>query len=166
MSWPCLANDPKAPPDLREKSLRLAAHLLEYDPQLRGGSGYSRARELLDSGAALKQMQKIIDAQGPSICQTDLGTLTADVTAPNDGVVSGIDCLRLNRLARTAGAPIDKGAGIKIFKKIGDRVEKGEPLYRIYALDHSEYDLAVAAAKSNPGYLIDGQRSSSRETTP
>jgi thymidine phosphorylase len=158
-----LANDPKAPSDLREKSLRLSAHLREYDPQLRGGS--SRARELLDSGTAFKQMQKIIDAQGPSICQTDLGTLTADVEASNDGAVSGIDCLRLNRLARSAGAPIDKGAGIKIFKKIGDRVEKGEPLYRIYAVDHSEYDLAVAAAKSNPGYLIDGQRSSSRENT-
>ena len=27
-----LANDPNAPPDLREKSLRLAAHVLEYDP--------------------------------------------------------------------------------------------------------------------------------------
>ena len=151
---------------MREKSLRLAAHLLEYDPELRGGTGYSRARELLDSGAALKQMQKIIDAQGPSICRTDLGTLTADVPAPNDGAVSGIDCLRLNRLARTAGAPIDKGAGIKIFKKIGDRVEKGEPLYRIYAFDHSEYDLAVAAAKANAGYLIDGPRSLRSETTP
>ena len=113
-----------------------------------------RARaNLLDSGAALKQMQKIIDAQGPSICRTDLGTLTADVPAPNDGVVSGIDCLRLNRLARTAGAPIDKGAGIKIFKKIGDRVEKGEPLYRIYAFDQSEYDLAVAATKIDTGYV-------------
>ena len=76
-----LANDPDAPADLREKSLRLAAHLLEYDPELRGGTGYARARELLDSGAALKQMQKIIDAQGPSICSTDLGNLTADVTA-------------------------------------------------------------------------------------
>ena len=85
--------------------------------------------------------------------------------ASKDGSVSSIDCLRLNRLARSAGAPIDKGAGIKIFKKIGNRVEKGEPLYRIYAADHSEYDLAVAAAKSNPGYLIDGQRSSSRENT-
>jgi thymidine phosphorylase len=68
--------------------------------------------------------------------------------------VSSIDCLRLNRLARTAGAPIDKGAGIKIFKKIGDRVEKGEPLYRIYALDRSEFDLAVAAAKVDTGYVI------------
>src|SRR6478609_8893220 len=61
-----LSNDPSAPRDLREKSLRLAAHLLEYDPGLRGGAGYARARELLESGAALKQMQKIIDAQGPS----------------------------------------------------------------------------------------------------
>ena len=72
-----LANDPAAPRDLREKSLRLAAHLLEYDPELRGGTGYARARELLDSGAALKQMHKIIEAQGPSGCSTDLGNLAS-----------------------------------------------------------------------------------------
>jgi thymidine phosphorylase len=161
-----LSNDPAAPPDLREKSLRLAAHLLEYDPELRGGTGYARARELLDSRAALRQMQKIIDAQGPSICRTDLGTLTADIPASSDGVVASIDCLRLNRLARTAGAPIDKGAGIKVFKKIGDRVEKGEPLYRIYAFDQPEYDLAVATTKANTGYVIDGQRSRRAETMP
>jgi thymidine phosphorylase len=161
-----LANDSSAPKDLREKSLRLAAHLLEYDPQLRGGSGYARARDLLDSGTALKQMQKIIDAQGPTSCRTDLGTLTADVTAPRDGIVSSIDCLRLNRLARTAGAPIDTGAGIRIFKKIGDRVEQGEPLYRIHAFDQSEYDLAVASTKDNTGYVINGQRPRGDGTTP
>ncbi|ABD89615.1 thymidine phosphorylase family protein [Rhodopseudomonas palustris] len=150
-----LGNDPKAPADLREKSLRLAAHLLEYDPHLRGGAGYARARELLESGAALKQMQKIIDNQGPSTCHKDLGTLTAEVTAERDGVVSAIDCLQLNRLARTAGAPIDKGAGIRLFKKVGDRVEAGEPLYRIYAFDPAERELAVAAAKLACGYTVD-----------
>jgi thymidine phosphorylase len=151
-----LANEALAPADLREKSLRLAAHLLEYDPRLRGGSGYARARELLDSGAALKQMHKIIDAQGPSTCCSDLGTSTFDVTALSDGTVSGIDCLQLNRLARTAGAPIDKGAGIRLFKKIGDQVERGEPLYRVYAFDSAELDLATATAKSNSGYTIEG----------
>ncbi len=161
-----LANDPGAPIDLREKSLRLAAHLLEFDPELRGGTGYSRARDLLDSGAALKQMQKIIDAQGPPTCRAELGALTADVPAGKDGVVSGIDCLRLNRLARTAGAPIGKGAGIKVFKKIGDRVEQGEPLYRIYAMDDSEYTLAVAAAGRDAGYVIEASGSSGRETKP
>ena len=147
-----LANDPASPMDLREKSLRFAAHLLEYDPKLRGGAGYARARELLDSGAALKQMHKIIDAQRPSNCRAVLGDLTFDVVAGSDGVVSGIDCLQMNRLARTAGAPLDKGAGIRLFKKIGDRVESGEPLYRIYAFDPSGHDLAAASAKINTGY--------------
>ena len=159
-----LGNAPGAPVDLREKSLRLAAHVLEYDPDLRGGTGYARARELLDSGAALKQMHKMIDAQGTADCRTDLGTLTADVPAPRDGVIESIDCLRLNRLARTAGAPIDKGAGIKVFKKIGDRVEKGEPLYRIYAYDAPELDLAVTAA-SDAGYVVD-ERANHEQSPP
>jgi len=149
-----LSNDPAAPQDLREKSLRLAAHLLDYDPELRGGKGYVRARELLESGAALKQMHKIIDAQGPSRTSTALGTLTADMPAPHDGTVEAIDCLRLNRLARTAGAPIDKGAGIKAFKKIGDTVEQGEPLYRIYASDDSQFDLALSGARADDGYVV------------
>jgi thymidine phosphorylase len=151
-----LENEPNAPRDLREKSLRLAAHLLDYDPELRGGKGYARARELLDSGAALKQMQKIIQAQGPSISRTEIGTRTADIPAPQDGVVEAIDCLRINRLARTAGAPIDKGAGIKLFKKIGDRVEQGEPLYRIHAFDESQFELARTGAKTDAGYVVSG----------
>jgi thymidine phosphorylase len=149
-----LANDAAAPRDLREKSLRLAAHLLEYDPDLRGGTGYARARDLLDSGAALKQMHKIIEAQGPSGCNTDIGGLTADIKASRNGVVETIDCLRLNRLARTAGAPIDRGAGIKVFKKIGDRVEQGEPLYRIHAFDDAQFELARAGAKADSGYVV------------
>jgi thymidine phosphorylase len=161
-----LANDSRAPADLREKSLRLAAHLLEYDPKLRGGSGYARARELLDSGLALKQMQAIIEAQGPSACRTDVGKLTFDATAANDGTISEIDCLHLNRLARTAGAPLDKGAGIRLFGKIGDSVERGQPLYRIHAYDQAELDLAATAAKVNSGYTIGGQCPASGETAP
>lgn len=157
-----LSNAPDAPSDLREKSLRLAAHLLEYDPEFRGGGGYIRARQLLESGAALKQMQKIIDAQGVSGCRTDLGTLAIDIPSPREGVIEAIDCLRLNRLARTAGAPIDKGAGIKVFKKIGDHVEKGEPLYRIFAYAQSEFDLATAASRVDSGYVI-GARTSGPE---
>jgi len=159
-----LTNDPRAPADLREKSLRLAAHLLEYDPQLRGGSGYARARELLDSGAAMNKMQAIIDAQGRSSCRADIGKLTSDIVASEDGEVSDINCLQLNRLARTAGAPIDKGAGIKLFRKIGDRIEKGQPLYRIYAFDHSELDLAVAAAEANSGYTMVNRRTPTSRT--
>ena len=161
-----LGNDKDAPRDLREKSLRLAAHLLEYDPKLRGGAGYARARELLDSGAALKQMQKIIDAQGPSTCGNELGSLSFDVKAAHDGTVSAIDCLRLNRLARTAGAPLDKGAGIRLFKKIGDRVEQGEPLYRVYTFARSEHDLAANAANEESGYVVNGHETPQGKTAP
>jgi thymidine phosphorylase len=149
-----LSNDPEAPAELREKSLRLAAHLIEYDTGLRGGAGYLRARQLLETGAALKQMQKIIEAQGPSGAKNTLGNLTAEIYAPSDGVVEAIDCLRLNRLARMAGAPIDKGAGIKLLRKMGQRVQQGEPLYRIHAFDDAQFDLAVAAARANPGYKV------------
>jgi thymidine phosphorylase len=119
---------------------------------------------LLDSGAALKKMQEIIDAQGASVCRKDVGKLMFDVCAADDGAISEIDCLQLNRLARTAGAPIDKGAGIKLFCKIGDRVANGQPLYRIHAYDQAELDLAVAAARRNSGYLIGARHAIPAET--
>ena len=159
-----LNNEPEAPKDLREKSLQLAARLLECDPQVRGGGGYARACELLDSGAALKQMRSIIDAQGPSNQIAELGALTADIASEKDGVLIGIDCLRLNRLARMAGAPVDKGAGITVFKKIGERVDAGEPLYRIYACESSEFELVSAAAKANNGFDVDGEAAMTPET--
>ena len=36
-------------------------------------------------------------------------------------------------IARAAGAPSDKGAGLLIFRKKGQRVEKGNVLMEIYA---------------------------------
>ena len=59
-----LHNDPAAPADLREKSLRLAGRVIEFDPDVRGGDGWRIARDILESGRALAQMEAIIDAQG------------------------------------------------------------------------------------------------------
>jgi thymidine phosphorylase len=39
----------------------------------------------------------------------------------------------MSHIARCAGAPKDPEAGMYLFKKIGDKVKKGEPLYTIYA---------------------------------
>ena len=149
-----LANEPAAPPICARSRCGSPRIYWNTIRSCAAAPGYARARELLDSGAALKQMHKIIEAQGPSACKTDIGTLTADILRRDDGVIAEIDCLRLNRLARTAGAPIDKGAGIKLFKKIGDRVEQGEPLYRIYAFDPSEFDLARRPPRPSTGYIM------------
>ncbi len=111
-------------------------------------------------------MQRIIHAQGPATGHAAPGALTADIAAAQDGVVAGIDCLRLNRLARSAGAPLDKGAGIKVLKRIGDFVQQGEPLYRIHAVDLSEFNLAVAMTKLGTGYLIEGRTATQGRARP
>ena len=161
-----LSNAPDAPADLREKSLQLAGRIIDWDPKLRGGTGYAVARGLLESGAALRQMQKIIAAQGPSQCKAALGSLVREVTADHDGIVNGIDCFFFNQLARTAGAPIEKGAGIRLLKKIGDEVKAGDVLYRIHAADRSEFDLAAAFLSRGTGYAIDGASVLQREGAP
>ncbi len=145
---------PDAPQDLREKSLKIAAALLESDPSLRGGAGYARAKEILESGEALRSMERIIEAQGRVQSPDSVGELTQLIAAPVAGVISAIDCFRLARLARLAGAPLDKGAGIDLFKKMGDRVHKDEPLYRIHASFQSDYGFARDFAKEDNGYHI------------
>jgi len=149
-----LANDISAPADLREKSLLLAARVIECDPAVRGGAGYERARQLLESGAAMTSMQKIIETQGRGPSAPAPGPLHADVLAHADGVVASVDCLRIAQLARLAGAPLDRGAGIDIFKRIGDRVETGEPLYRIYSAGESHFDFAVEEAGQSNGFAL------------
>jgi thymidine phosphorylase len=148
-----LRNDVNAPADLREKSLLLAGHLLEFDPDLRGGAGYETAKQLLTSGKALIVMENIIDAQGRNERPVKLGPLKKLVAADRSGTISAINCYRLARIARLAGAPLDKGAGIDLLKKSGDRVEKGEPLYRIHACIQSDFRYASEMADENPGYL-------------
>jgi thymidine phosphorylase len=149
-----LHREPDAPADLRERSIRLAGQILEFDPELRGGGGEARARSLLSSGAALAKLERIIDAQGRAPSAAALGPLTHEVVAEGDGVVDAIDCYRIARIARLAGAPNDKGAGIDLFKKIGDIVERGEPLYRIHAFLPANYGFAVTCASERSAFGI------------
>lgn len=149
-----LQNDPGAPYDLRQKALRLAGRVLEFDPDVRGGYGFAMARDILDSGRALEKMDRIIAAQGVQQKQYPLGKLTHDVLAPVDGVVVDIDNFQMARIARFAGAPMDKGSGVDLFRKLGDTVKKGEPLYRLYAEFRSDFKFALALCNEDSGYRI------------
>jgi thymidine phosphorylase len=153
-----LERDPLAPGDLRSRALLLAGHILEFDPRLRGGKGHERAKELLDSGAAARQMAAIIEAQGPPPASPTIGTLKQDVVADADGTVTAIDCYRIARLARLAGAPTDKGAGIDLFKKVGDPVQNGEPLYRIHAAHATDFRFATDMVAEDSGYRLTPSR--------
>lgn len=149
-----LQNSPEAPHDLREKSLQLAGRIIEFDTYVRGGEGYNIARDILDSGRALAKMQALIKAQGPQTRQWQIGALTHEVTAQREGYVSSIDNLALARIARLAGAPMDKGAGVYVMKKIGDKVTQGEPLYRIYAQFPADMQFALKWSNTHCGYEI------------
>lgn len=152
-----LQNDPDAPNDLRQKALRLAGRILEFDPDIRGGFGYTIARDILDSGRALTKMHSLIEAQGKQKNVYSLGRLTHDVLSPAEGVVTDIDNLHMAHIARFAGAPMDKGAGVDLFKKLGDSVTIGEPLYRVYAEFPSDFKFAMRLCEQDSGYRIGRQ---------
>lgn len=145
---------PGAPRDLFDKSVMLAGRLLEMDPEVRGGQGETLARELVRSGAARRKLDDIIEAQGPSPVSSALGGLTHEVTATRAGRVASVDCLRIANIARLAGAPTDPGAGLLLLHNVGDQVRLGEPLYRIYGEDPSDFGFAKEAAGENSGIAM------------
>ena len=149
-----LRNDPAAPADLREKSLRLAGRVIEFDPDVRGGDGWRIARDILESGRALAQMEAIIDAQGRRASLPTLGELTHEVVAQTRGIVSAIDNLRLARIARLAGAPQVSGAGVDLLRKVDDSVAAGQPLYRIHARYPADLSFARDMAVRDSGYQL------------
>ena len=152
-----LENDPAAPNDLRQKALRLAGRLLESSPDVRGGDGFSIARDILDSGRALAQMNAIIQAQGShhfDYHHPSLGALTFEVKAPQAGVVTSIDNMQIGQIARLAGAPKVKGAGVDLLKKLGDQVSAGDVLYRVHAEIEADLLFAKNLCAKASAYLI------------
>ncbi|MDA7087110.1 thymidine phosphorylase family protein [Pseudomonas sp. SA3-5] len=152
-----LRNDPTAPNDLRQKALRLAGRMLEFDPDVRGGDGFAIARDILDSGRALSKMRAIITAQGASAFdpqQPQLAPLSFDIAAPRTALVIGIDNLQLARIARLAGAPKVQGAGVDLLRKLGEPVQAGEPLYRVYAAYPADLEFARQACARHCGFSL------------
>ena len=152
-----LENDPRAPADLRQKSLRLAGRLIECSPDVQGGDGFAIARDILDSGRALARMNDIIRAQGSKSFDHNhpaLGTLSFEVCAPRAGVVCDIDNLQLARIARLAGAPKVQNAGVDLLCKLGEEVATGSVLYRIHAGIASDLEFARQACAKASGFKI------------
>lgn len=134
-----LANDSRAPADLREKSLQLAGRILEFHADVRGGNGYHLARDILESGRALEKMNRIIERQGQKEAIT-VAELVISVKSNHTGVIKSIDNLIIARIAHMAGAPLNAGAGIDLNRKLGDIVRKGETLYQVYTSFRANWD--------------------------
>lgn len=108
-------------------------------------SKYSSAREwakdILVSGRALMKMKQIIKEQrgSPNISSTSLlpGKFEKSVESENAGIVSSIDHKNLTLISKILGAPHDKKAGIYLFKRIGEHVDKKEVFCMLYSQDRN-----------------------------
>lgn len=133
-----LMNHAKAPQDLKHKALLVASEMMRDYPlsHWKSRHGYHYAKQLLESGKALEAMERMINAQGAKVGSPDkikIGKFRFDVRADKDGKIIHIDNVSISRIARVAGAPFDKGAGIYLCHHVGDNVKKGEILFMIYA---------------------------------
>lgn len=148
------------PNSLTEKSLSLAGILLEMGGIAARGDGYKAAEDILTSGKALAKLREIIEIQGgdPKIKSEDIvtGENCADILAPAGGYVVAFFNKRLVELARMAGAPADKKAGVTIHKKMGEIVKKGEPLITICSSSDWQLEAAVKDAKRHMPIVVEG----------
>jgi AMP phosphorylase len=113
--------------------------------------GKQKAEEILRLGKAEGKLREIIEAQGgnPKIKPDDIkiGDKIAEITADKDGKVLWINNQNIAQVVREAGAPKEKGAGVKLKVKLEERIQKGEALFEIYAERNTKLETALKLAK-------------------
>jgi pyrimidine-nucleoside phosphorylase len=125
------------PADLRELTLTLAQSLLE---QTNRSNDAQQVEQAIDSGAAFEKFSDMVRAQGGDI---DASVSIADnihmVESDASGFVSAIDTELIGKYVIELGGgrqrlsdEIDHSVGIEVLAKLGDRVEGGQPLARVF----------------------------------
>lgn len=148
-----LKNSPKAPQDLRAKAIMESSILLELTGKAAKGKGIKMATDLVDSGKAYKKFMQIVKAQGAKRIKK-LAKYTADVKSKKAGTIKAIANKTIAHLARIAGAPKDSAAGLYIYKKLGEKVKSGEPLFAVYASSAERLQYALDFAAGDNAYTI------------
>jgi pyrimidine-nucleoside phosphorylase len=112
-------------------------------------AGVRVAREHIDSRAALRKFQELITEQGgvKDLCESPLkhlrvAPLNRVIECKEDGFIASINTRFVGECVKRLGggriqknSPVDTEVGVKILKKTGEKVSKGEPLMEIYAND-------------------------------
>jgi len=137
------------PTDLREKATIIAGILLEM---VGIENGKRKAEDLLRSGEAERKLREIIEAQGgnPKIRPEEVrvGDKKAEIATDLDGRVLWINNKGIAQIAREAGAPKEKGAGVILKTKLGEHIKRGEVLFEIYAETNTKLEAATELAKN------------------
>lgn len=143
-----------------EKATSLAGILIEAGGSVQKGDGKQRAKELIESGKALKKFKEIIEQQGgdPDVTSdtVPMGKYTHEVVAKAEGYVDQIDNKGIVKIVRRAGGPKDKGAGLWLYKKKGGKVCKGDKLYKIYSDSKRKLEEAKKVSRMLKPVRIEG----------
>jgi thymidine phosphorylase len=137
-----LRGDPETPPDLRNRSILIAAAMLELGGAMPKGRGADRAKQLIEDGSAYRKFVSICRAQG-FFREPRAARLRRTVFSKQAGLVRSIDNRRIARLAKFAGAPDSPSAGLRLQVRLGDRIERGHPLFTLHAETRAELDYAL-----------------------
>ncbi|MHA1258941.1 MAG: thymidine phosphorylase [Candidatus Heimdallarchaeaceae archaeon] len=138
--------------DLMRKALSLSGIIFEAQNWCPRGYGFEYAEEILRSGKAYAKFKEIVAAQGgdENINEEDIPTANyvEEIRATSDGVVYGIDSAAISTIARQAGAPSDKAAGVLLKVKRGNKVKKEDVLFEIHSNSEGRLTSASKLASS------------------
>ena len=143
-----LEQTPDRPLDLEVRSINLAGNLLELclsdspkkirdGVKSKYGNSFGWATKILQEGKALKKMHEIIFEQGgnPNITSGKLlpGQFIHKIRAEKKYPIDNIDSKNLTLVVKALGAPLQKGAGVYLDKKEGEKAEKGDTICTLYS---------------------------------
>ena len=138
----------RGPEDLTEVSIELAANMLYLAEKAEIEECRKMARGAIDDGSAFDKFVELVKAQGGDLKvilnpeKFDQAKYEMEVRALKSGHISHIDTEKCGIASTILGAgrmkkedDIDYAAGIELVKKIGDRVEEGDVLVKLYTND-------------------------------
>jgi thymidine phosphorylase len=152
-----LQNQVGAPQDLARKAVDLSARLLEMGLGLKAGESRERAWAALRSGLAWRKFQAICEAQG-GMRSIPTANFLETFPAPKAGRVCAIDNRKIAKIAKLAGAPQAKSAGVDLHVTVGQDVSLREPLFTVHAETPGELRYALDYAREHQPYMIGGEQ--------
>ena len=156
----------RAPEDYREHCLHVAAHVLVLGQRAKDlNEGRAMAEKSIADGSALEKLRVLVQAQGGDVSYVDdmakfeRAKFVEVVNAPRSGFISQVHARIVGEVSVMLGAgrakkgdPIDHAVGFLIRKKVGDKVEAGEPLFEIHANDEAKLTEACKVVLSAYGF--------------
>lgn len=148
-----LTNAPAAPDDLRRRAALLAGAALEIGGKAAKGEGAALAFETLADGRAWAKFKAICAAQG-GLREPPTAGQRHPLVAARAGRVVHLNNRKIARLAKLAGAPEAKAAGVSMNVRLGDEIDRGQPFLHVHAETAGELAYALDFA-ARAGDLIE-----------